>query len=450
MGGFARFMASRVWDFLLLAVLASAASGLIATGFWSGDAFVAMPWIIAAVSVVALLLLNAASYSRGTVIAGIMGIPVLTVVALAVASGMWQGEGMFADEVGNPCPPLLAAIVTTVIVYLLTRKRAGIVVLLVAGIATIGYLQFVYKEGHVVLSLLFLLSCATVLAYRNYTQSRSQAAQGRKGSPVALGICVACSALICLFGCGIYAAVIAPLNPPTIEVKLLKEYLALPQVDMTGIADHASAEDEDNTTQNNNDEQDTAHNQGSADDTDEGDEGSGKQDEQTQGASKDANDSDAADPQYNAQTHSLPPVASILIVLVIIALVIALIFAIVRFKISRRNRAIQQMLNLPPPQMVSEAYVFALKRFGKMKVPDMGAHTPLEYAVAVKPFIEEFESQSNASFTSLSGAYVQVAYGKVEPDAQQVESTREFLKGFYTNCRAHLGTPKYVLKFFVL
>lgn len=355
---------------------------------------------------------------------------------------------MFADEVGNPCPPLLACILTTVAAYLLSRSRPGTVILAVAGVLVVGYLQFIYVENHVASAVMLLTSCGVVLAFRNYTHSRSEAGQHAQRALAALGGCVAVVVVILGLSCGFYAAVVAPLDPPTVDVKLIKEYLALPQVDMTGIADTSPTKD-DQTTQNEDDNEEIASGT-SSEKADTGDEGQGMEDSPADGADHDEYSEDADDAQYNPQTHTLPPVASAALWVLLAVLIAAAIVGIVRFKISRRSKRLRALLKSPPQERVSSAYLFALKRFKRMGVPDIGTHTPLEYAAAAAPFADEFAGDKPGSFAALTQAYTAVCYGKAQPTEEQLEQTKLFLEQFYSRSKAQLGKLKYALNFFFL
>lgn len=447
---FGRFMMRRLGDLMLSLAIAATASGLVATAFWSGDAFVSKPWLVAGVSLVALLFLNVASYNKVTLAFGVVGIPLLAAMVLFAAAQSWTGEGMFADQVGNPCPPLLSTMVTTTVVYLLLRRRGGTVVLLALCVTLVGYLQFVYAEHHVIMSVALLLFCVVAIAFRMYIQSCEDASWELRGALTALGSSLLSVAVVTTVCCGLYVAVIAPLDPPTLEVKMIKEYLALPQVDLTGVANDTPVENEDQTTKNPSEDEGRSSGQASPDDLDEGDAGFGAHELAEQGASLDDLDADAQDSEYRPQTHTMPPLSQILLWLLLALLVVGIVVGAVRGKVWLRNRRLQRMLQQPPSQQVTQAYLFALEGFAKLKVPGPRGQTPLEYAASITPFIEEFSQVGGADFTSLTHAYAAVAYGNAEPTDAQIEGVRMFLEGFYEGCRRQLGKFKYVLKFFFL
>ncbi|MDO4501706.1 MAG: DUF4129 domain-containing protein [Coriobacteriia bacterium] len=449
MSRFVAYMASQAWDCLLTVLVAASASGLVATAYWSGDAFVAAPWLFSIPSALALILLYAASFSKRGMIIGAVGIPVLTVVALVAASAGFNGA-MFDDTAGNPCPPLLATIVTSVIAFLLTRRRPGIVVLMFVSILLIGYLQFIYKEGHVVLSMVLLCSLAAMLAFRGFTQSRSQTvAQQLTQTPKALALCLLCALALLGVGSGVYAAVVAPLNPPTMEIKLIKELLALPQVDMTGIADRTSTEDKDKTSNKTNDEEQLSNKKGD-DKTDQNDQGKGQDEKDDRTSAFDAFDPSVLKDGYDAVTHDLPPVAIAFLWMIPPLLVALILFGLVRLKLHRRARRLRALKELPAAECAIQSYLAVNALFNKIKIPARGAKTPTEHAASVRSFTQAFRGADGTDFCALTNVFVQARYGHHDPSPEQIQQVNSFMDALYANCRAHLGTPSYLLRFFRL
>ena len=220
---FVNYLRSCIFEFLLMCVLTISASGLVASGFVSGDAFIDAVVPLVATCVVSVVLLYCFAYSKRTAMAGVAAVVVLTIAAVFVASGFWNGSSIFADEPGNPCPPLLACIVTTVAVFLLSRRRAGQVALVICAVIVIGYLQFVFAEFRVAFVVALVFSLVCTLMYRYFLQSRPVSKRGLKSLAIAFGSCCMACLLFVGLSVGVYAAVIAPINPPTMEIKLIKE-----------------------------------------------------------------------------------------------------------------------------------------------------------------------------------------------------------------------------------
>lgn len=98
---------------------------------------------------------------------------------------------------------------------------------------------------------------------------------------------------------------------------------------------------------------------------------------------------------------------------------------------------------------IIEFYEFYIKRFQKMKVLKAPEETPYEFAERSAPYLREFHVE-NTSFADLTDIFVKARYSEEDVEEDDYQRYLMFYQAFYKNCREHLGTFKYILKFFTL
>lgn len=431
-------------EYVLLFAACCSACLLVASGFVSGDAFVQNPLLIACVCACELAVLFALAANRRWVLAGIAIVPVLAVASLLVASSFWDG-GVFDDEAGNLCPVMLASQATVLLAFLLTRSRKGIAALALLSVAVIGYVQFVFHEGHVAAVLVYALALVAMVAYKQFEASRRAGRMAKSASLPAAAFCAIAALLAVGLGAGVYAAAIAPFDPPTMEIKLIREYVALPTVQMKGVADQTELKDKDKTSDNQNEESEHSS-QEEAKKAQEGDQGSGEQDAPQNGQEQEQYDSSAKDADYSAVSDELPllkgPWWLMLVVLGIVA-----VFGL---KLLQRRKRAARIYALPGRQQVIELYRLWEKRLYCMGLPKRGALTPSEYEQMLTLRWEELSGDGTVGFGVLTGAFVEASYGNKTPSDEQLAELQAIDAAFYANARANLGRFKYALRWFIL
>lgn len=444
MGPYVQYLRESVWDFILLAVLASSATVLVESGFVCGDALIAAPVALVAEVVVVLAALYALSYTKRTISIAVVAVPVLSVVALWASTLFWDGAP-FEDVAGNPCLALLVAIVTTVAVYLLTRARGGIVALAALGILVCGYVQFIFKENHVAAVVLFFLSCLAAFVYRYYQRTQVLSRRGSSRFGRSFGLCCAGAAAMLALAVAGYG-IVAAIDPPTIEPKLLREYIALPEIDMRGIADTTLLDDESRQSEEENDEEELSSNEGDdqSDETEEGAGGEGEGESSPDEVTQENFDESATDAGFMMITYDAPtfPLFVLLIAIVLVAPWLV--------KLALRRRAYAQICALPPEGQVESLYRFFLKRFDRMKIGRADHLTPTEYAASSAQLLDAFATEDGRDFSDVTDAFVKTYYGGRAPTDDQVGLCHAFYRPFYRNCKRHLGVVGYVLRFFRL
>lgn len=431
-------------EYALLFAVCCSACLLVASGFVSGDAFMQNPLLIACVCACELVVLFALASSRRWALAGIAIVPVLVAVSLLVASNFWGGS-VFDDAAGNPCPVMLASQVTTLLVFLLTRSRKGIAALALLSVMVIGYVQFVFHEGRAAEVLVYALALVAVAAYKQFEVSRRVGRMSKKGSLAATAFCAVAALVAVGLGVGVYASVVAPLNPPTMEIKLIREYVALPTVQMKGVADQTELKDKDKTSDNQNEENELSS-QEEAKDAQEGDQGSGEQDAPQNGQEQEQYDSSAKDAAYSAVSDELPLLKGPWWLLLVLLGVVG-IFAL---KLLQRHKRAARIYALPGRQQVIELYRLWEKRLQRMGLPKRGALTPDEYEQMLMLHWEELSDAGGAGFDVLTAAFVEASYGNKTPSNEKLAELQAIDVAFYANARAYLGRFKYVLRWFIL
>lgn len=422
-------------------VAAASLAFLVATGFDCTSAVPVAPLRVGVVCAVTLLVLGLLSSTKTSALAGVVIVPLLTTIVVFVSAQSRQGA-MFADEAGNFTPILLSSIVVTVIVFLLTRKRTATVVFAALGTLVVGYVQFIYHEGHVLAVVCFYLALIVLVGYGVYRQSVQPARPQLATSAKALAPCMLVAVVVAALGVGVHAAVIAPLDPPSMEVKLIREYVALPTVQMKGVANTSSTKDESKRTSISNDDTEYSSTQGK----DSAGSSEGQQDAPENGHAQERYDSQADTPGFTAITHEVPVLKGPWWILIVVLLAAALIGG----KFALRRRKVSKLFALSPFRRVAGLYRFWLKRIKRLGLPEPGCLTPTEYASSLSQHWNGFAAPDGTDFTVVSSIFSACSYGGRAPSAGELAQLESFQNSFYANCREHLGLPKYLLKFFIL
>lgn len=445
MTAYLRYLKGSIWDFLLLAVAASSATAVVESGFWCGDALIEAPLVLLAGVLAVLAVLYLLSYDRRTILIALPLVPVLCAAAIGLSTLAWEGAP-FEDVAGNPCLALLILILTTLAVYLLSRRRGGIVALAAIGILVCGYVQFVYHENHVLPVVLFFLSCLAIFAYRYYERTQLLApaiVRVRRGAASGLawaGAVVALAVALCCYG------VVAVIDPPTIDVKLLRDYIALPEIDMRGVADSTPLDDEEQHSDDRNEEQELSSNVDDEqdDESEEGEGGASEGNSTSNEQLQESFDETASDAGFMAISYDAP-LFPLIVLLVVVVLVSPWLI-----KLALRRRWYAKVCALDPSRQVEAFYRFFLARFGRMKLGREAHLTPNEYALASSGLLDAFVTPDGRGFASVTDAFTRVYYGRHEAGEDDVACCRDFYRAFYPNCKRHLGVIGYVLRFFRL
>lgn len=133
---------------------------------------------------------------------------------------------------------------------------------------------------------------------------------------------------------------------------------------------------------------------------------------------------------------------AIALVVVVVAIVVAVPF----IKAKRRRRAFyRDAVALPVREYVSTMYGFFLDRFAIMGMDGTDTLTPYEFAHRHELDLWHFaHNDSGANFPRICVTYVKAAHSSEPLTQDELASYHDFYRAFYRNCRAYLGTAKYL------
>ncbi|MDO4501695.1 MAG: hypothetical protein Q4D06_00790 [Coriobacteriia bacterium] len=434
MASFKGFLLQRLPELLFLTVASSALFSTLTFGFHVDDAVRANYALIVGWSFVLALALTLASYSPRTVVAGGVGYAVAGMGAVFAASAM-SGHSPFDEVYGNLGSVLLLGFVCATLTYLLTRRRGTAVLYVVLGAFTCVLIQFLYGNGLLVRFVIFLVAALALLVRSSQQAAGKTLAQGAVSRLSALavgaGLCLAAAVL----SLGVWFVVVAPLNPPALELKLITRYYALEEVRVSGFEQYEHKINEQLKTDREKD----GDRQTNKENSNEKDDGNAK-DQGSQGFQLTGFDDPAGAVRYWVESPWWP-----LVVLGVILLVVLVIAA----KKALRARRFKRMRALPADDQVKAFYFFFQKRFQKLGLVKEPASSPYAYACDNATAYAPFEAGAGgATYKELAHMYCDVVYGQHLPSESELQVCADLYGVFYKNVCAYVGKPKYALTLF--
>ena len=228
------YIRSHALDYVLCVVAASALSFTVCSAYYATQPLQAYPFAFVAACALILVLLFAIAYNTRTIVVG-----GLAFAGLVVAAAVWcvlSNPNMLPleDVEGNRLLVLLPLVLTPLGVFLLSRRRVGCIILILLGAYICAIIEYLYWYNHIMAAALFLVGAIALLVVRNYsdTVQRAQAGQVAFGSVGITGLGMVL--LAALAATSLYILVIAPLNPPSLQVKLFTEYRSAEEIEVFG------------------------------------------------------------------------------------------------------------------------------------------------------------------------------------------------------------------------
>ena len=445
--GFAAYLKHSLWDYLLCVCASSALCYTCLIAFVATHPFQEQPFVVIGACAVLCAILFCIAYSSRTALVGSV---LLAVAACGATVACWAGSGapsLFDDIPANSALLVIEIVLCAVLVFVCSRKKVPTLVLLVGGLVMCCAMEYLYWDHQVVSTLLFGVASATLYAYRVYQQglAHSDADRLMFGSATAAGAVMSIAAV--LLAVGVFALVIAPLNPPNLVVKLLTRHVQLQEVEVRGVGDELSVQNsnllslnEDGTVSDSN------GNQGMQDDPQQAKDDQTSQHEQAQGAAgasfdlKPDSEDETASPLAMRWADYLPVIV-VLLVLVAIAAVIA-----VR-KLLRRRR-LARIRALPNSLQVQEFFRYFMGAFAKLKVAQPAHQTLREFSLAAASSFASFEQADSVEFPGLVETYSSCFYGRYEPTDDEADVFADYYRSFFGRACAYVGRLRYMALFF--
>lgn len=436
--GFLRYLRSRLWELALLALASSALAYTACSAFYATQPFQAEPWLIALPCAALSAALVCVAYSRRTALWGGIAIAVVCIAAVIACVAASPYELPLEDAEGNLVFLVLVVVLCAVAAFLLSRTLPGSFALLVGGAYLSALVEFLYWYGHVVALCLFVAAAIGLIACCGYRRAVRGSDEGTVAfAPVALAaIALACVAA--LAGAGVFYGVIAPLDPPRQEVKLIVENRRLDEVLIFG------------TGSSVNDETGEGGSLAGTDEEVGGEDADVEWYDVFQSGVRDLLGMDDDQTGDEGTTTMLERISYL--ALIVAGIVVALILAAIAAKKGLRRRRYNRMTSGDSETAASNLYLFFLDRMEKMKVarPDaMGlAEFARDFAPTFKAFEGDAQSDEEPAFTALTDVYMRTAYGKGTVSDDELRSFKDYYQSFYKNARRRIGGVRYLFKFF--
>ena len=401
--------------------------------------------------IVLSIALYASAYNRLSVIIGIPLIIVGLVIANVIFSQITPTQ-LFEDSYANPAFAFHVAWTTTLLLFLCSRRTPLLTAGYVIGAFVCSAVQFLYKGDHIIEAVVFLVSGAVLVMMSRQTGNRGKADVGpiaskASGLSRSAGIAIsgiAVTGVALLAALGVFFAIIAPLNPPASELKIITEHYALEEVHVSGLVDISHMVNQDKDSKNTEDD-DQKSNQQDASGNDADEKGAPNQDgdENLTGAGMQG----LGDALMYAIKYFEQNWAFILIaVLLAIALLLALVISVRRIM---RKRSLDKLKGQGPRKEAMGIYKYLSNGMTLCGVCNRGANTPTEMATKARPITDQFErGEMPMRFEELTETFARIAYGSYTPDEDESTRMREYARAFPKHALRYVGRRKYLRLFF--
>ena len=371
------------------------------------------------------------------------------------------------DAEGNYLYFAVICVICTLAGFLLSRTLAGCVVWLVTGALACSVVEAFYETGELALAITFTLSALALIVHKNFRLGIEGAEVANSPSRLgAFATAIGSCALITAAAAALWFGVIAPLNPPVADVKLITEYESLPIVEQKGTAQEEPALDlsmtsddvvagEAYTTDDLVKDPTSSVEVNSAAITEQQMQNSLESDADATGGTSGGGttsvlDEESEEEEYEGQSYSRHfPWIVVRIVLAVLA-VLAVIAYFVGRRVLRRRHLRQMLESGPPADQLKAVYRFLLTRLGRLGFECPAGMTLLEWSRASRRQTDVIDEVCGVPFASLTASYVACDYGCREPTEEEVVAASAYYLRFWRAARAELGTFKYFFRSFRL
>lgn len=423
-------------------------------GFHIADVLAENAALVALATAVPLLAPFLAAYSKRSLMVGIPAI-VVGVVAYSFALAQLTPTSLFAETYENTSLMFMVLLPVPFCTYLLSRTRSGLSALFIIGCILCGVIQFLYGKDLVAATVLFMAACAVLCLMKGSGVLSSQIPS--------LAMAASLAAIAALVSVCAFVFIIAPLNPPTHELKLITEYYSLEEVHVSGVlsflhqrndALNSNKQDEETqqSSQTGDDEQDA---EGGSDTQDGGDDeqlGEGSYDPVTVG--------DPLSAIRYLQEHWWT-------VLFVFLLVVAAWVAVVVVRRTMRKRRVERWRSRGTRGEYEAVFEYACAALERAELIDRGSKTPLELAEASQDTIRAFEEKARgskaddehasgqvgerereAAFSRLASTFSRIRYGGVEPTPDELADAEAYAAMVPKRLSKTVGPIRYLRHFF--
>lgn len=454
------FLQSSALDFALVLTVSVALTFTVSYGFDSATSYRGNVLLIAAVTVPLLIALFAGSWSKRALVPSSIAVVVLAIVLIAgsVAAmpegvGLFTSDGTLNDVDENYAIFAFVLVIVPIVVYLLSRRTAGLVVLLVSGVLSCGVIQFLYRDWisgqpGLLAAVIVIFGIAMMFIYQCYRQSVYSAKRAKRTSFLgAFGFSALVSATCLLVGVAVFYGIVANLGLTTPEIKPFERYWARPVVEYTGTFDEQQVESEEQTTddtnENNEDSNQDAEGGNQSSDTDGVDDQSSGT---TGGLAQILSAFDATnwDQDYNSISYQILQLTALIVAILLIVLFIGAIL-LQRY---RRVWRLKRIAKYPHQYRVWYLCTFLVGRFHRLKIRKADHLTPMEFALATQRTMMPFDQNTDGvDFIRVTDIYQRVCYGGYGVTTEEYGELVRYYTAFFGNARKRVGKLKWIWKF---
>lgn len=454
----ALFLRGAVLDFLLVVISSTSLAYTVSYAFESAPDLRANPLVIAAIVAPLAAIMFAGSYSKRALAPAAAGAVAYAAVVVGVCAALLPPDvSMFVEAQINDVPENyvifgFVCIATTVVAFLLSRRRAGVVVLVVASMLACGVVQFLYRDWlatqpGLLAAMVALVSTGAQFVFQSYRSSLSSVKRLKRTSfATATAFSVGIVGVCALAGAALYFGIVATLGLSTPEIKLFEDYYFRPIVEYSGVYEEQQVDDPDLATSALNDERDETSEDAEGGETEQApdqSEAAGSNPISTFVQSLSAFSSDNWNEQFSAIGYETVRLGALIAVAVVLA---ALVVAVLLQR-SRRERRLRRIASLPPSRKVWELCRFLSKRFSRLGVTRPDTLTPLEFALAERTRLAPFaRGTGGVDYLALTLICQRACYGTGASD-EDYAAVERFYRAFFKNARAFVGPRRWLITF---
>lgn len=451
------FLRAMGYDFALVIVLATALSYAVLSGFEATMNLRMNIGLSALLGGIMLVMLYAGSWSRSLRVVSIVGAVVYAAICIVVAIALAGDatpvivDGAVNDVEGNYAIFVVVVLTVAVLCYLLSRTRPGMIVLAVLAVFCCGVVQFLFRdwssqEGGLVVFLVVLCASVALYIYRRYYIGVTKSEHNERvvfGQAALLGLGISALA-IALSGLA-FSLVIAPMNLSTPLLKPFEYYIIPPITEYTGAYDQYLVENPDEFSSLLNEREDaTTQNAkgGSVPDEEQVDKATNPFITFLQSIAIFSEDdwSEDFDPVSIERMRFALLVLLLLFVLATLAVIIA--------RIRVRDRRLRKLEDKPLSERVVFLYEFLLTRLDRLGLGKPETSTPLEFAFDSRRNLVPFTRRTGqVDFVKVTLVYQRAVYAGGDVSEEDYDCVRRYYRAFFNNAHRHVGTPRWLWKF---
>lgn len=423
----------RLADALVCTVVSVSLIPVICSGFVLTDPWSRSTAVILVCSLLLQLLFTLLSRSRRTIW---LGVGIGAVLFVGVFSWMRAADPL-ADTAANSIMIFaMIQILTPLLVFLLSRSRAGAAVLFLIGALICAGGHFLQYPAPDWCLFVFLPGTAVLFLYRVCAVAAAGAEVGQSSTLKYLRQTLILCAAALTIAVGIFAGVIAPLEVPTRELKLISELRSMELLEVLGVSGTEIILDPDLTSDISPEETEMDR-ESIEEDFEEPDSRAEAAAESSLQETLSSALEQAADAIRYDET-----VRSRLWLLLLIPAAVAAAY-VLRYIWKRHWR--RQVRALSPESAVVNYYQFFLSRLGRVGLKKQPGQTLREFAAHITAQTEPFE-KCGVSFRELTGIYEKVLYGRLSVSGDELQAFECFYDAFHRSLRREVGALKYYLK----